>query len=141
MVMPIEVAAATPADRDWLVAQDNHIPAEWVSRCIASGEYLVARLESERAGFLRFSWFWRAIPYMELIRVADAQQRRGIGTALLKSWEASMRAQGAMLLMTSSMSDEPEPQAWHRRNGFVETGNLTFGDLQKTPEVFFVKQL
>lgn len=52
-----------------------------------------------------------------------------------------MREAGASLVMTSSMADEPEPQAWHRRNGFVESGSLTFGRLQPTPEVFFVKPL
>jgi len=135
------VTPASPADRDWLLAEDNHIPAAWVDRCIVAGEYLIARVNGERRGFLRFSWFWRAIPYMELIRVAETEQRKGIGTALLRRWESDMRAKGAELLMTSSMSDEPEPQAWHRRNGFVESGSLTFRHMQTTPEVFFVKKL
>lgn len=139
--MRIEVMPAAARDRDWLVAQDNHITADWVSRCIASCEYLIASVDSERTGFLRFSWFWRTIPYMELIRVVDAQQRKGVGTALFTAWEGEMRAQGAELLMTSGMSDESEPQAWHRRNGFTESGSLTFGELQTTPEIFFVKRL
>lgn len=137
----IDVTPALPADRDWLLVEDSHIPAEWVGRSISAGEYLVARVNGERRGFLRFSWFWRTIPYMELIRVADTEQRKGIGTALFQRWESDMRSKGVELLMTSSMSDEPEPQAWHRRNGFVESGSLTFGHLQKTPEIFFVKKL
>ena len=139
--MAVDVAAATPDDGDWLAARDDHIMPAWVAHGIARGEYLIARVDGARVGFLRFAWFWRAIPYMELIRVTDSEQRKGIGTALVRRWEANMRAKGAELLMTSSMSDEPEPQAWHRRNGFVESGGLTFGHLQATPEVFFVKRL
>ena len=137
----IEVAAAAGDDRDWLVGQDDHIPPEQVERCIAAGEYLLARVDGERRGFLRFAWFWHAIPYMELIRVTESERRKGIGTALFQRWETDMRGRNIELLMTSSMSDEPEPQAWHRRNGFVGSGNLTFGHLQETPEIFFVKKL
>ena len=52
-----------------------------------------------------------------------------------------MRSTGATVLMTSSMSDEAEPQVWHERNGFERSGTLTFGNYQLTPEVFFVKTL
>ena len=137
----VDVSSAAAVDRDWLAAEDAHIPADWVARCIEAGEYLIARVGGTRAGFLRYAWFWRTIPYMELIRVAETSRRRGIGTALFRRWEGDMRAGGARLLTTSSMSDEPEPQAWHRRNGFVASGSLTFGHLQETPEVFFVKTL
>ncbi len=139
--MTIEVSLATRAHVDWLMDHDRHISPDWVRRCVAADEVLVACLDGALAGYLRFSWFWRAIPYMELIHVLEPHRRSGIGTALVALWDSNMRAQGAELLMTSSMSDEPEPQAWHRRNGFVESGALTFGGLQPTPEVFFVKAL
>jgi hypothetical protein len=42
----------------------------------------------------------------------------GIGRALVEQWEIAMRDEGATLLMTSSVSDETEPQAWHKKNGF-----------------------
>jgi hypothetical protein len=98
--MNLEVRLANPADLDWLIDQDRHVSPDWVRRCVAADEILVASLDGALVGFLRFAWFWRAIPYME-----------------------------------------PEPQAWHRRNGFVEAGALTFGKLEPTPEVFFVKDL
>jgi GNAT superfamily N-acetyltransferase len=139
--MSLEVRPANPADLDWLIDHDHHVSPDWLRRCVAAEEILVASLDGDLVGFLRFAWFWRAIPYMELIHVLDAHRRSGVGSALVGLWEARVRAQGAVLLMTSSMSDEPEPQAWHRRNGFVESGALTFGRLEPTPEVFFVKDL
>ncbi|MDB5479502.1 MAG: N-acetyltransferase [Caulobacteraceae bacterium] len=139
--MPIAVITAGKDHLDWLLTRDRHISPGWVLRCLAAGEYLVAIEGAAPVGFLRYSWFWRAIPYMELIRVDEVHRRSGVGSALVAAWEAAMREQGASLLMTSSMADEPEPRAWHRRNGFVDSGALTFGALQATPEVFFVKAI
>lgn len=135
----VEFAGA--ADIGRLKALDSHIEPAWVERCVAAGEYLVAREGGDIAGFLRFTWFWRTMPYMELIMVRAERRRGGIGSRMLAAWETAMRAEGAELVITSSMADEPEPQAWHRRNGFAESGELTFGHLQTTPEVFFVKRL
>lgn len=135
------VERAGPADVEPLKALDAHIDPSWVERCVAAGEYVVAREAGDIVGFIRFSWFWREMPYMELIMVREDRRRDGIGSRLLGAWESAMRAEGAELVITSSMTDEPDPQAWHRRNGFVESGALTFGHLQPTPQVFFVKPL
>jgi GNAT superfamily N-acetyltransferase len=135
----IEITFATTGEIPWLIAHDNHVREAWVRRCVSMGEYLIATQNGDPAGFLRFSWFWGAIPYMNLIYVLPEKRRSGVGSALLESWERSMIGQGANLLMTSSMSDEPEPPSWYRRRGFKESGKLTFGELQPTPEIFFVK--
>ncbi|MGO7424599.1 N-acetyltransferase, partial [Rhizobium ruizarguesonis] len=59
---------AGQADIDWLVRADASAGAAWVSRCVALGEYLVAKEADEIVGFLRFSRFWGRVPYMEMIR-------------------------------------------------------------------------
>jgi GNAT superfamily N-acetyltransferase len=139
--MTLTVSKATSADIPWLLIRDNHVPEAWLRRCVDLGEYLIAKRGDAPVGYLRFSWFWGTVPFMDQINVLEAEQRRGAGTALVQAWEAEMRAAGAIVLMTSSMSDEPEPQAWHRRNGFKDSGALTFGPAQETPEVFFIKTL
>ena len=131
---------ATSIHRDWLEAHDAHVSPEWSARCLSLGEYLVAVSDAKPVGFLRHSWIWGTIPYMELILVLDPFRRHGVGTALLNHWEAAMISMGAGVLLTSSMADEPEPQAWHRRNGYREAGRLSFGSMQTTPEVFFIKE-
>ena len=139
--MTLEVRLAEARDVDWLVDHDQHVSPEWIARCVEHSECWIAEADGELIGWLRYSWFWRAIPYMERIRVLDDQRRAGVGTALFQAWEGAMRARGATLLMTSSTGYEEEPQAWHRRNGFVESGRLTFGKLEPEPEVFLVKDL
>ncbi|MBY3122403.1 MULTISPECIES: GNAT family N-acetyltransferase [Rhizobium] len=137
----VEVASAGQADIDWLVREDASAGAAWVSRCVALGEYLVAREAGEIVGFLRFSRFWGRVPYMEMIRVLPGHRRSGVGTALFLAWEKAMRDDGARMLMTSSECDESRPQDWHRRNGFSETGAIELPGLQSVPEVFFIKQI
>jgi GNAT superfamily N-acetyltransferase len=139
--MSLKVALAQSRHGTWLVAHDQHVPESWARRCISLGEYFVAELDGIPVGFLRFSWFWGTIPYMEMIQVLPEQRHSGIGRALVEQWETAMRDEGATLLMTSSVSDESKPQAWHRKNGFREAGRITFGRLQATPEVFFIKDL
>ncbi|AUW44650.1 GNAT family N-acetyltransferase [Rhizobium leguminosarum] len=137
----VEVARAGRADIDWLVREDAGAGEAWVSRCVALGEYLVAREAGEIVGFLRFSRFWGRVPYMEMIRVLHEHRRSGVGTALFLAWEEAMRGDGARMLMTSSECDESRPQDWHRRNGFSETGAIELPGLQSVPEVFFIKQI
>jgi ribosomal protein S18 acetylase RimI-like enzyme len=139
MGMSLKVASAQKRHIDWLIAHDQHVGQRWVMRCASLGEYLVADLDDKPVGFLRFSWFWSLIPYMDMINVIPDHRNRGIGTALFTRWEEVMRESGATLLMTSSESDESEPQAWHRRNGFHEAGSISH--LQPVAEVFFVKHL
>ncbi|TAX57538.1 GNAT family N-acetyltransferase [Rhizobium leguminosarum] len=137
----VEVANASQADIHWLVREDASAGEAWVSRCVALGEYLVAREADEIVGFLRFSRFWGRVPYMEMIRVLPGHRRSGVGTALFLAWEDVMRDDGARLLMTSSECDESRPQDWHRRNGFCETGAIELPGLQSVPEVFFIKRI
>ena len=137
----MDVRYGQPGDLDWLRANDRHVDAAWIARSLRYGEYLLAIGEHGTEGFLRFSQFWGSIPYMELIWVLPDYRRRGVGSALVGFWEEAMRKQGAKLLMTSSVKDELEAQAWHRRMGFRECGELTLTPHQGIPEVFFIKDL
>lgn len=139
--MSLSVALAESNHVTWLIAHDQNMSESRIRSCVSLGEYFVAELDGRPVGFLRFSRFWGTIPYMEMIQVLPEQRHFGIGRALVEQWETAMRDEGATLLMTSSVSDESEPQAWHRKNGFCEAGRITFGRLQPTPEVFFIKDL
>ena len=137
----MEIRRGQKSDFEWFRENDHHVGSEWIERCLNHAEYILAVEGHNTNGFLRFSLFWGKIPYMDLIWVVPNHRRQGLGTALLGFWEREMRQRGATVLMTSSVADELEPQAWHKRNGFKECGQLTFGHLAPTPEVFFVKDL
>lgn len=137
----VQVGSAEAADIPWLLDVDRHVPEPWVRRCVSLDEYLIARAGDAAVGFLRHSLFWGQIPFMDVIHVDAERRRLGVGSAMFQAWQEKMRSRGARVLMTSSMEDEPEPQAWHRRNGFEPSGALTFGPAQQTPELFFIKAL
>ncbi len=135
------VRGGQDADFMWLVGNDPNVDPEWIKRCLHHGEYILETEGSENRGFLRFSMFWGNIPYMDLIWVVEGHRRQGVGSGMFRFWKQEMAHRGARILMTSAMENEPEPQAWHRRNGFKASGQLTFGKLEQTPEVFFVLDL
>lgn len=139
--METRVDLAVLQDMAWLVSVDHHVPEPWVRRCIEQREYLVARSNEHAVGVLRHSRFWGVIPFMDFIHVEPPLRGRGVGSMLFEAWEGAMRRERASMLMTSSMADEPKPQAWHRRNGFSPAGALNLQPHQTTPEVFFVKPL
>jgi GNAT superfamily N-acetyltransferase len=142
-VNDVHVRNATVADREWLRSRDIHVASEaWLDRCLNLGDYLIAeRGGGESVGFLRYSWFWGVFPYMDMIRIDELWRGKGIGAALVRAWEAEMRSRGVKLLMASSQSDEPEPQAFHRRNGFVPSGQISFAPEQMPAEIFMTKVL
>lgn len=131
---------ATPSEAEWLAQCDSHVSPQWIERCINQHEIVIAQTENKPVGFLRFSYFWGKIPYMDMVWIETESRNKGIGTTLYRFWESEMRQQGHALLMTSAVQDELDPQAWHLRNGFTPSGHLTFGHLQATPEVFFIKE-
>jgi GNAT superfamily N-acetyltransferase len=137
----MDIRYGEDADHAYLLNHDHHVDPDWIRRCILDRQYILATEGPQKAGFLRFSMFWGKIPYMDLVWVSESYRRQGVGSGMFHFWEQEMKKRGATILMTSSMHDEPEPQEWHRRNGFRPSGQLTFGKLQEPPEVFFVLDL
>ena len=136
-------------DFEWLCGIDTrYVNEDWIRRCLKYNEYIIALDKDlpddhpgKRLGFLRYALFWGVAPYLNMIRVIEGERRRGVGSALFAFWEDEMRSAGYDILMTSSLRDELEPQTWHWRNGYRESGKLTFGSLFSEAEVFFVKEL
>ena len=139
--MEISIRKARETDIDYLLNMDEHVEEAWIRRCQALDEYLLAEVDGKLRAFMRYSFFWGDIPYMDMIWVEENFRRKGVGSALIHFWTKEMKALNKGILMTSAMSNEPPPLAWHKRNGFVESGRLTFGGLQEIPEVFLVKEL
>lgn len=48
---------------------------------------------------------------------------------------AALKKQGFSLLLSSSQSDEAEPQQWHEHMGFQKNGSMTH--VLETGEVFY----
>ena len=134
------VRYAVHEDLDF-VAQDGYLPAPTIARKIESREVMVAERDSVPVGYVRIEYFWSKLPYIALIRVLPAQQRQGVGRALLRFLERELRGAGHSILLSSSQADEPEPLAWHRRMGFVDCGRLEGINAGGIDELFFRKDI
>ena len=136
----IVVRAATENDFAF-VSQDGYLPDAVVKRKVADGDAFVAFRDGQPVGYLRLEWLWSKLPYIELVWVLDPYRRAGVGRALLTCTEAEVASRGHATLLSSSQTDEPEPQAWHRRMGFEECGVLVGLNEGGVGEVFFRKAL
>ncbi|MEO1044633.1 MAG: GNAT family N-acetyltransferase [Pseudomonadota bacterium] len=135
------ICIAEERHKAWLMSRDKWVDESWIGRCIRLGEYLIAERDHEPAGFVRWSWFWGKVPYMDMIRVEPALQRSGIGTLLLGHLQDIAVSQGAQIIMTSCESDEQEPLNWYRKQGFAPTGDIAIPTIQTARETFLVKHL
>ncbi len=134
----VVIEAATDADLDFLPANDQHVSLDMLRRKVDAGEVLIARVDGEPVGWLRYGWFWDEIPFMNMLLVLDAARGQGIGSRLVSAWEARMCAAGHARVMTSTQSDETA-QHFYRKLGYVDAGALLLPD--EPAELLFIKSL
>lgn len=113
-------------------ARTDDIPAlhaldEWPKesawrRLIANNEVIVLEVGGDVAGLAHFVVLWTTVPFMSMIVLDEAHRGRGYSRVLVDFLCEQLRAQGYVALLSSSQTDEPEPQAWHRHLGFASNG-------------------
>jgi ribosomal protein S18 acetylase RimI-like enzyme len=117
------------------------LPLAVAERKLTTQEILLAEAGNVPVGLLRLEYLWSHRPYIALIRVLPEHQRQGVGRALLAFLEIHLHQNGHTTLYSSSQANEAEPQAWHRRVGFVECGFIAGINEGGVGEVFFQKRL
>lgn len=121
------VVPAVSGDATWLAANDRHVSRAIIEDKIERGEILVAWLDGTRVGWLRWSYFWDAIPFMNLLYVVESVRGTSIGKQLVLRWEAMMRSNGVERVLTSTLSNETA-QHFYRKLGYRDTGSLLLPD-------------
>ncbi len=86
-------------------------------------EVLVARVNDQIVGWLRFVHFWDTLPLMRELHVLGPHRGCGIGRALVEFWEGEMRCRGHTKVMTSTMSSETA-QGFYRKLGYTDVGGF-----------------
>ena len=89
---------------------------------IANGEVVVLELEGRVIGLIRYVVLWTTVPFMGLIEIGAAHRGEGYSRLMLSFLKDHLRAQGYVALLSSSQTDEPEPQRWHLHMGFSSNG-------------------
>ncbi len=136
--MPSTIDFAKNDDLDYLKKVDVNINEPFIKRSFVNKEYIIAKIEEEHVGYLRFEFFWSIHPFISVMRISTQHQRKGIGSSILSFLENHLRKQEYKYLISSS--DCNIGINWHKKNNFKEIGKLTFPE-QEEKEIFFVKNL
>ena len=67
----IEIRFANQEDSTYLAHKDHHIPAEVIAMKIKDGEIIVVLDGRQQIGWLRFSYFWDLIPFMNMLWIEE----------------------------------------------------------------------
>lgn len=136
------IRAAVPADWLFWRSLDGRIGREGFERKLAAGECLIAEEDGAPVGLLRWNRFWDEVPFCTLLIVREAWRGRGVGRALMAHWEASMRAAGHGMAMTSTQADETA-QHFYRKLGWRDAGGFVpdVPGYEQPMELILVKDL
>lgn len=116
------VRLARPADIPKLQQIDSWPKEQIWKQKIACGEVIVLELNSEIIGLIRYEVLWTTVPFMGLISIKEEHRGKGYSRVLLEFLKQHLREQGYVALLSSSQTDEPAPQNWHRHMGFKSNG-------------------
>ena len=120
--MSATVRLAQEADIQALQRLDRW-PKEHVWRQkIANGEVVVLEHETQVIGLIHYAVLWTTVPFMGLIEIEAAHRGKGYSRLMLAFLKEHLRGQGYLALLSSSQTDEPEPQRWHLHMGFRSDG-------------------
>lgn len=128
---------ATAHDVDAIRAANLPAGGPAMERAIAAGACHVAEEAGMIAGYAVHTKSFFGRPFVELLIVAEAQHRRGVGTTLMLHIEALCTEEK---LFTSTNESNAPMQALCERLGYVRSGyieNLDEGD----PEIIYVKRV
>lgn len=121
---------------------DPHLPRPRFRELAEAGRALWIYDGEEKAGLLRWGYFWDEIPFLNLIWLHECCRRQGTGRAAMALWEERLRAEGFRAAMTSTQADE-EAQHFYRKLGYRDTGSLilTLPGLEQPTELILIKDL
>ena len=110
----VRIRFAREEDFAVLLERDRHIGEKELRCAVARHRVLVAEVQGIFAGWLRYNLFWDNTPFLNLLYVAEACRGRGIGRALLTSWEERMREEGWTDVMASTVAEEQGQHFFYR---------------------------
>lgn len=124
----VKIRQAEESDFCILCENDKHVSSEMLKKKLRDGNILIAEVGGEFAGWLRYSFFWDEIPFMNMLFVPEKFRGKGIGGELVREWERLMFGQGYKTLLTSTQADECA-QHFYRKLGYRDLGGFfPFGE-------------
>ncbi len=89
---------------------------------ITDGEVIVLTFDGSVVGVAHYAVLWATVPFLGLIEIDEAHRGKGYSRLMLAFLKNYLLEQGYAALLSSSQTDEPEPQRWHLHMGFTSNG-------------------
>ena len=138
----VRIRFALADDWDFWHGLDGRLSRELFLRKAGAGECYIAGLSDAPVGLLRWNRFWDEVPFCTLLYIDEKLRGQGLGRALVRRWEADMRALGHGMAMTSTQSDEDAQHFW-RAVGYRDAGSFDVDvpGYEQPPELIMLKDL
>jgi ribosomal protein S18 acetylase RimI-like enzyme len=107
----------------FLQENDYHISKETLIKKIEKEEILIMEMNGNCIGWLRYSFFWDEIPFMNMLYFLEDYRRKGYGKILVEYWEKVLMQNGHRRFLTSTLANE-DAQHFYRKMGYRDIGGF-----------------
>jgi len=135
----MKMEMALPRDLDAVRSYDRHIPADRLWECIRNQQVYILKDGTDILGVLRYSLFWQAIPFLDLLYLDENFRGKGYGRQMMARWEQDMKGAGFTHCMLSTQSDE-SGKFFYEKLGYRQIGAFLPPD-QDADELMYLKVL
>jgi len=138
----MEIRLITPDDFDFIRSVDPHATASALNRRLSLSTCYLLFEGGIPIGLFHYTFFWDSIPFLNLLYILPAFQKRGYGKAAMDFWETEMKRQGFPMVLISTQVDE-DAQHFYRKIGYADCGGLLLSGspLSQPMEMFMRKCL
>lgn len=123
----ILIRIAELGDLHFLKTHDKHISESVLKNAIRQEHILMAEINSEIIGWLRYNYFWDNTPFMNMLFIVSEYRGNRYGANLVAHWEKQMKQSGFHVVMTSTQANE-YAQHFYQKLGYNAIGGFLMGN-------------
>ncbi len=135
----VKIIYATEKHFSRLRKKERHITELMLKKKISDRHIIIAELNNDIVGWLRFGFFSDMVPFMNSLFIKNEYRQKGIGKKIVQFWEKEMEKEKHKFVMTSIEADK-EGQFFYRKMGYRDMGALFFEN-DVSAEIVLLKKL
>lgn len=135
------ISHATIQDKDYVCPGENLSENEFELKVRDKRCYMLY-YDDKRIGVMVFNLIFDFIPFLTLMYLEEAYQKKGYGTKAMRHWENEMRLLGYKMIMVSTQVNE-NAQHFYRKLGYKDMGSIVMNipPYEQPLEMFLGKAL